>query len=405
MTVHKWLRVSLISLLIVSLLGTVMRYKIAWSLPFIDQKKFLHAHSHFAFSGWITMALMVLLVAYLAKKQGVTIVSRYQWVLWANLVCAYGMLFTFPIQGYGLYSIIFSTLSIFASYAFAIMFWRDLNRTQGNTVSDLWFKAALLWNVISSIGAFSLAWMMATKNVHQNWYLQSVYFFLHFQYNGWFFFASMGLLTYKLHEHTGGASGQKIIFWLFAGACVPAYILSVLWVHIPVWAYILVVLAAMAQVAGGFLFMIKIIRSASFFQTLVPTARWLLIISGIALGIKLLLQLGSTIPYVSHLAYGFRPIVIAYLHLVLLGIITLFLIGFMITENALALNKKTYAGIFIFTAGVLINEFLLLVQGIGDLSYTATPYINEMLFGAAFIMFSGLLSLLLGQVRTVEKLD
>ena len=403
MTVHKWLRVSLISLLFVSLLGTVMRYKIAWSLPFIDQKKFLHAHSHFAFSGWITMALMVLLVAYLAKKRGATIIARYQWVLWANLICAYGMLFTFPFQGYGLYSIIFSTLSIFVSYAFAILFWRDLNRTQGNTVSDLWFKAALLFNVLSSIGAFSLAWMMATKNVHQNWYLQAVYFFLHFQYNGWFFFASMGLLTYKLYDHTGEHGGQKIIFWLFAGACVPAYILSVLWVHIPVWAYILVVLAAMAQVAGGFLFMIKLFRNASFFQTIVPTARWLFIISGIALGIKLLLQLGSTIPYLSHLAYGFRPIVIAYLHLVLLGIITLFLIGFMITGNALALNKRTYTGIFIFTAGVLINEFLLMVQGIGDLSYTAIPYINEMLFGVAFMMFSGLLLLVLGQVRSVTK--
>jgi hypothetical protein len=35
---------------------------------------------------------------------------------------------------------------------------------------------------------------MATKNIHQNEYLASIYYYLHFQYNGWFFFACMGLL-------------------------------------------------------------------------------------------------------------------------------------------------------------------------------------------------------------------
>ena len=47
-----------VNLAIVALLGVIMRYKILYPLPFVDQKKFLHAHSHFAFSGWVTLALI-----------------------------------------------------------------------------------------------------------------------------------------------------------------------------------------------------------------------------------------------------------------------------------------------------------------------------------------------------------
>ena len=44
---QKWLRIAFLNLLIVALLGGLMRYKIAYSLPFIDQRNFMNAHSHF----------------------------------------------------------------------------------------------------------------------------------------------------------------------------------------------------------------------------------------------------------------------------------------------------------------------------------------------------------------------
>jgi len=382
-----------------------MRYKIAYSLPFIDQKKILHAHSHFAFAGWITMVLMVLLVAYLVKQQGDIILKKYKWILTANLITAYGMLFTFPFQGYGLYSIIFSTLSIFVSYVFAVMYWRDLNRLSEKNISHLWFKAAVVFNAISSIGAFSLAAMMATKSIHQNWYLQAVYFFLHFQYNGWFFFACMGLFADMLCRFGVEHKKLKIIFWLFAAACIPAYILSVLWVNISVGAYIIVVLSAFAQVTG-WLIMIKIIYKArGLIKTFSVTVKWLFLLSALALSVKLLLQLGSTIPFLSHLAFGFRPIVIAYLHLVLLGVITLFILAYVIYENCVILNKKMYAGIFIFTTGVFLNELVLMIQGASALNYVNVAYINEILLVVAVIMVSGMYLLTISQRRIMKEAD
>ena len=49
---------------------------------------------------------------------------------------------------------------------------------------------------------------------------------------------------------------------------------------------------------------------------------------------KLSLQMVSVVPSLSTLTVGFRPIVIGYLHLVLLGVITIFLIGYFIEVNA-----------------------------------------------------------------------
>ena len=398
---QKWMRIALINLMIVAVFGVIMRYKIAYSLPFIEQKNFLHAHSHFAFTGWITQALMTLMVARLAGQSAENIFKKYKWLLLANLISAYGMLLSFPWEGFGIISITFSTLAILVSYAFAFIFWKDLNKTKIKSVSHYWFKAALVFSVISSLGAFFLSYMMANNISHPNWYLASTYYFLHFQYNGWFFFACMGLLNEFLIKCGISFSAQRKVFWLFAVACIPAYFLSALWLPIPLWVYILVVLAALAQLWGWQILLIKIIRNrAIFLEKISNQNRWILILSGIALTIKLLLQAGSTIPSLSKLAFGFRPVVIGYLHLVLLGVITLFILGYAKIENYILTNRMGNYGIIIFIAGIILNELFLLIQGSSYMNFTGVPYINQLLLAAAIFMFSGTAILSIGLRKT-----
>lgn len=396
-SLRRYSNIAIFNLLIISLLGLVLRYKIAFSLPFIDQSHLLHGHSHFAFTGWITHALMVLLVAFMATQKGDAVLRKYRWIINANLFTAYGMLISFPLQGYGLFSISFSTLSVVVSYVFVVMYWKDLNSLPQKQVSCWWIKAALFFNVLSSAGTFALAFMMVTKSMHQTWYLTSVYFYLHFQYNGWFLFACLGLATDKLLSNVPFKVLKKI-FWLFAGACLPAYLLSALWLPMPTWLYILVVLAAFSQVAGWIFIIQEIKKQMKFIKvSLNRTVQWLLLFSSIAFSIKLLLQLGSTIPSLSTLAFGFHPIVIGYLHLVLLGVITLFLLGYLINEKQILLNSKTFAGIKIFTAGIIINEVLLMAQGVAAISNITVPFINELLFNTACVLFIGIGVLNLGQ--------
>ena len=110
-----------------------------------------------------------------------------------------------------------------------------------------------------------------------------------------------------------------------------------------------------------------------------------------ALSVKFLLQLGSTIPAVSELAFGFRPIVIAYLHLILLAIISLFLLFYVYANNFVVINKKTILGLILFSLGVILNEVVLGIQGVASLSYTLIPFINESLFGIALLLFTSIL--------------
>lgn len=400
---HKYGRVALLNLLMVATIGVVLRYKIAFSLPFVDQKHLLHGHSHFAFAGWVTQALMVLMVQWMGARSSADMFSRYRPLLLANLITAYGMLIAFPLQGYGAVSIGFSTCSIFVSYAFAFRFWKDLDALPEASPVHRWFKAAVLFNALSSLGAFALAYMMATHEVHLNGYLASVYFFLHFQYNGWFFFGCMGLLVSMLYAHGAPVAMLQRVFLCFASACVPAYLLSALWMPIPVWVYVLVVLAAVSQVYGwGLLLFWWMQKGNAFNNGLHVVARRVMLLSGIACSIKLLLQLGSTIPSLSTLAFGFRPIVIGYLHLVLLAVITLFLLAYLLQQGILSSGRTSIIGLVIFTIGVFINEALLMVQGVGDILYHVVPGVNEALLGTAVILFSGMLLVVLGQ-RSLPK--
>ncbi len=394
--IHRWIRLAFINLLIVAVFGVIMRYKISFYLPFIEQSNFQHAHSNFAFSGWVTQILMVLMLAFLYNYLPHQPLKKYKALLVANLLCAFGMLFSFVLSGYGIFSNIFSTSSILVSWLFAGMFWIDLNKIKDKIISKQWFKAALVFSILSSFGAFAIAYMMANKIQHPNWFLASTYYFLHFQYNGWFFFACMGLLSQQVISSIS-YSLQKKVFWLFAVSCIPAYFLSALWLPIPALGYVLVVLSALAELLGWILILKSIIlNKLNFYQSLSTQTRWLFILSATALSIKLLLQLGSTIPTLSKLAFGFRPVVIGYLHLTFLGVISLFIIGFCKLHKLILTTKAANRGITIFVAGVILNELLLMIQGLSYMNYVSVRYINEMLLGASIVMFCGIFLLNLG---------
>ena len=389
-----WLKTSIINLLLVAILGLLMRYKIGFEFPFLDQKHLQHSHSHFAFSGWISHTLMVLMIGFLEykiKKTEVQFIKKYNLLLITNLICSYGMLISFIIQGYGAISILFSTSSIVIACVFTFFYFKDLKLISHEDLSKNWFKASLFFNVISSLGTFALAYMMVSKNIQQNEYLSSIYFYLHFQYNGWFFFACMGLLISFLQLKKAENLFFNKTFWLFFVSCIPAYFLSTLWLKLPTWIYVLTLLSAIIQAFTWFKFLSILIKLKNNFLEKYPLVlRYILFFVGVALSLKFILQLGSTIPALSQLAFGFRPIVIAYLHLVLLAIISLFLLFYIYANQFLTFNKQIKNGIIIFSVGVLLNEIILAIQGIASFSYTLIPFVNEMLFGAAIILVSGI---------------
>ncbi len=377
---RNWLKLTLFSLVAVGILGTLMRYKICYEFPFIDQKHTQHAHSHFAFAGWVTQALMVFITAFLKNNKFNINLKHYQTILIINILVAYGMLVSFMIQGYGAISIILSTTSIFITFVFAFKFWVDTKGATTQLLAIKWFKAGTVFLVISSLGTFMLAYMMMSKHMEQHTYLASVYWYLHFQYNGWFFFACMGLLFSEIKLLDIHTKAMNNVFWLFAISCVPAYMLSTLWAKLPMWLFVITILASITQTYAWAKFLITF---KTYLKQLVDKTGkqigYLFIILALALSIKFLLQLGSTVPAISQWAFGFRSVVIAYLHLILLGIISLFLIVFMHVKGLLN-TKNGVLATFLFTLTVYANELILGVQGVTSLFYYLIPYSQEALF-------------------------
>lgn len=384
----KWLLISLCSLLVVAFLGALMRYKIAFYLPWIEQKNLQHAHSHFAFAGWLTQILFVILIARLEKKGFENAFSEYRNLLVANLGCSYGMLISFWCQGYSFISIALSTMSIFIYFLFAFQHRLHLNLFARQEPAPNWIKASLFFGILSSAGTFFLAYMMASNQLEQHLYLGSVYFYLHFQYNGWFLFACLGIFTGYLNDHFPDFRIPAIWFNVFVASTVLTFGLSILWVSLPPWLYWPLVLATIAQTVVWCL-MVRKILSFNLSKSLVQDKFWQFILFLILLCVsaKFLLQLGSVVPEVSRLAFGFRPIVIAYLHLILLASVSSFLVAFIFSSSLLPEGKRQYWVIFFL--GLYVNQLILGIHGIASFTYLYLPKINEILFGVSVLLVIG----------------
>ena len=325
--VYQLLKITVFNLFIVSLLGVIMRYKIAFYFPFLEQKHLQEAHSHFAFYGWITNAIYLFIYKILKQTISKKKLISFHSAIIINLFASYGMLFSFLYGGYYWLSIVFSTVALFCSFYFLFIFYKNYKSLE--TLSRIWFLGGLLFAVFSSLGVFNLSFMKITHHISQDLYLASTYFYLHFQYNGFFIFSCIGLLINTLENIGAKLNSSEIYltFWLLFFSCFLGFGLSVLWLELPIWLYSMIVLSSLVQIFANVIILFWVRKNwMLILEKFTPLERFILIFVGVAFLAKVLLQLASTISAISQFAFGFRNIVIAYLHLVLLMCITGFLI-------------------------------------------------------------------------------
>ncbi|MEO6813227.1 MAG: hypothetical protein ABI172_04810 [Ginsengibacter sp.] len=389
-----WIRVALINFCIVALAGVTLRYKINFPLPAVNQKHLLYGHSNFAFAGWVALVLMALMVSYLQQQNVITNYRKYHWVLFADCIAAYGMFISFIIESYGMYSITFSCLSILISYFFICFLWRDLNKVEDKSYAIKWLKAALALWAISSLGALALGYLMINHIMVQDYYFEALYFFLHFQYNGWFLFACFGLLFFQLFRSgfLPSVSISKKLFIIMVITVAPTYLLSILWLKLPRPVHIIADISGILQL----IVLIYFIRLFSLVKKRVPrqfskTTTYLWFMASVAFILKIILQMLSIVPFLSNFAFGYRPVVIGYLHLSFLGIISLFILGYL---NQLLRTQNRHldgGGLILFVSGFLIQEIVLMCQGLEAIEVQPLPYANIILFASALLMAVGLI--------------
>lgn len=390
---QKWSRLALLNFVLLAFVGVLLRYKILYPLPLVDHKHLLHAHSHFAFAGWVTLALFICIISVL----NVTPQQQQQFnrILQLQQVSSYGMLLSFPFMGYAPVSIAFSTLSILVSFWFVVIAWKIIRTTTHLSIEKKWLYAALLCNVISAAGTFTLAYLMATKTMQQNWYFGSVYFYLHFQYNGWFLFTIFALFfnRVKLYMNASVLRSSNYFFKALTIAIVPAWFLSMMWMRLPQWMFVSGTVAAFVQLTALAFFAHIILQIKKQLRLKLDRfVKWIWLFAASAFALKIILQAFSAIPELNKFAFGIRPIVIGFLHLVLLGFVSMFILGYLIEYKRLVIKSKSAVyGLWIFVTAMILNEFILMGQGVAAISYSHFPFGNKLLLAAAILMFSGLL--------------
>lgn len=400
-----WIGLSLLNLTVVALFGLLMRSKMLFSIPFLNYKNILNAHSHFAFCGWVGLALTAILIydvlpAHLGRRKG------YQTILWGIEITSIGMAVSFPVFGYNFISILISTLYIFVTYAFGWMFFKDLKRSSLHTTVKWLSYGAVGSLVLSSIGPFSLAYIMISKSTDSLLYRDSIYTFLHFQYNGFFTLAIFAaFFSYWLKKGLPLPPAAKWFAVFLVISVIPSLFLSVLWHNLVIF-YVLAALGCLCILFSVYFFLplFRYSIKKDFFEQ--PLGKVIWIASFVSFIIKMILTIGTIYPPLGNAVYGARPVIIGFLHLVFLAFVSFYILSNSIHECFYTRKTGVVAyPFYIFGLGVFINEAFLMMQGLEILLKTYNPVYNWILWGGAIFLFIGsvLLALAFFQVRRANK--
>ncbi|WP_438426472.1 hypothetical protein [Aquimarina macrocephali] len=391
---------SLAFFLLAAALGVFLRFLYVFDIS-VDYRYIVHAHSHIALLGWVYIGLTTLLYKLYLGKCNVD--KRYRIIFWFTQFTLLGMLFCFPFQGYALFSITFSTLFLFASYWFTWFFIKNIPEKFKNAKSYKCIKIALWYMVISSIGPWALGAIMSTLGTDSIWYRLAIYFYLHFQYNGWMILALFGLLIFILEHQEVRISNRD--FSNFSRTInlgiILSFFLSVLWTRPASIYYILGGVGGLLQFIAFLIFIRLLIKSRTVLNNIFSGfQKKLLKTIGILILIKFLLQLISAFPYFANLATTIVDFTIGYLHWTFLGVVSISLFLFFEYFKLIKIPKKGY---YIYLLGFALTEVLIFYKGaVIWLDFTFFEHYFITLSIASVVVLIGVSSLFITNLRSIK---
>lgn len=349
-------KITILLGIIAAVLGLVLRLYFAWPLPF-NFKYMLHAHSHAMLLGWLLPALVLLIY----RQWNIEIPKTHKRIFYAMAIVVVGMLLSFPFQGYAAVSITFSTLHLWLSYVLLYKIFK-LGRSHG--FSGKLVQTGVILFYLASIGPYSLGPLMANQMQSSPWYDQAIFFYLHFLYNGAFFFFILAYIFKKFAL----TLKKPTIFYIFMllGTLLTwfhklDYSFNFWWVHT------LAAIGSILQLWAGFILLKPIfsIKSFSHFHLLL-----------VMLLLKWVFQLFGSVPPIANEVVDSRFILIAYLHFIFLGIFTP-LIWDALKDRISGFNKLMFFYWFFFflTELALALPSLNLIEG-----FTGWPQVTFALY-------------------------
>ncbi|PWK17654.1 hypothetical protein [Xanthomarina spongicola] len=389
----KLVLTCLINFFVAALMGLALRY--TYISPISINYRFLtHAHSHVAMLGWVYLMLYTLYFHYFVPNKKPVYISLF----WITQVSVIGMMISFPIQGYAAISITFSTLHIFCSYYFFRLIWKNLKTD--SKVSKLLLKTSLLFMLTSTIGVWCLGPAVGLLGQASAFYQIAIQFFLHFQFNGWFLVAVLAILFHKLQIKD--SKEFRLFFKLLIASILFTFALPVNWFAPHNSLLWINGFGVLLQIAALYLF-IKLIKSSlkNVLKTSSKIIQFMLYFALFSFVLKIGLQTLSLIPEVSNVAYQHRNLVIGFIHLTMLGVISGFLLAYILQSKLVTFNKSLSISMYVFVLGFILTELILLLQG--GLFYFGNgllPNYYILLFISSILLPAGIIGLTFNIIKT-----
>ncbi|MCC5918067.1 MAG: hypothetical protein JJU02_12165 [Cryomorphaceae bacterium] len=371
---------ALANLAIATSLGLILRFLYFGAIPGANFKYILHAHSHVGMLGWLFSGFYVFIWRYFVPESIGH--SFYKKLFIAIQMAVLGMLLSFPFQGYGAISITFSTIHLILSYIFVFRVYKD---TKGNRqFSTQLIRLALSFHCISTIGVWSLGPIMAQGGRDSDIYHLAIQFFLHFQFNGWFTFATLAMIFYSISKYSIPSGIKKAFLYLWISGTVLAFgqvIPEDLQTQFSTLCY---GIGGLIRIVGFLLFTYILFRIPTYvFRTANDFVRILITIAFLVYGIMVGLFMATFILEWFTNFYINRFLSIGYIHLSLLGVFSLILVVFF-SRYIHPLTFGNKVSWVIFTLGFILSEVLLFSFGLGIISGNAI--FHKILFAASALM-------------------
>ena len=379
-----------------ALYGLLMRWNFAFPTKFIPYQNLLQSHSHVAFLGWGYLATVGAIIYFFVSESNKQR-KVYKVTLTILLVVIPLMLISFPLGGYKVFSIVLLAVFGLTSYVLSFRILKDL---QEKSTSTKLIKYGIYYYLLSSLATWFLAFVIATQG-KTDLYHNTVYFYLHFLYNGFFVFALFGLL-FKIFENQQIVFSEKLQkgFFIFLNiACIPAYALSVLWSNVPLAFNVIGFVASVLQLIS-LVFLLKIMQQAFSQINWGFISKLLLKFALFAYVLKIISQILSAFPFIVEKSLALKPFfIIGYLHLFTLGFMSVLLILIAEQFGKFSFRKTTSKiGIALFLTSIFITEMLLFLQGFLFLfQFNAIKNYSLILLIFSFLMVIGLLAVYINQ--------
>lgn len=390
---QNWMRWAFGFFFLAACLGLVMRAFHVVEIPYFEYRNILHTHSHLALLGWGHLMLVGGMVFTLIKDKDQ--LKSFQWLFLGTVLSLLGMLFSFPFQGYGAISISFSTLHVLLSYGFAYKLLKVI-RSYEKTPATRLIRLAIWFMVISTFGLWALGPISATLGRMHELYFMTIQWFLHFQLNGWFVMGVLGLILLYFEEKGSQIHWPAYQEWILTISVALTFMLAVTWAEPRPVFFQINGLAVIIQLIAYF-WILKSVFQLVKADPIKGFARLLLILALASLVAKALLQGLLVIPAVAVISYSIRLYVIGFLHLVLLGAMTMGVSAVALARGWIEELPISRAGWSLLISGFVITEFLLFLQGtLIWLKLGFLPEYNFWLFLASCLFPLGLAFLLAG---------